>query len=197
MGVLGEHINKAFTYPQDVASVCKSFKIASLMQPADFSDDDYKKNMGKKMLWETYMKTYMNRVDLLESNTRAIYAIIRGQCSPIMQSKLESLENYEARSDKCDCIWLIHQGIAHRLEGMRNVFISLVSVWNDFLRFPARTTPDPAQLSQGLSDQGLSIRTLWGRFGPFLLQMDPHQDLVMAQVREDSSYVLTKEEYVE
>jgi hypothetical protein len=128
VGVLGEHITKTFTYPQDVASVRKSFKIMPLVQPAELSDDDYKK-MGKKMIWEASMKTYRKRVVFLEGNTRAIYAIVWGHCSPMMQSKLESLENYEEKkSDKCDCIWLIQeiQGIPHRFEGTRNVFISKV-----------------------------------------------------------------------
>jgi hypothetical protein len=58
IGVLGEHINKTFTYPQTVASVCKSFKAVPIVQPADLSEDDYKK-MGKKMIWEAPMKTYM------------------------------------------------------------------------------------------------------------------------------------------
>jgi hypothetical protein len=102
--------------------VCKSFKIVPLVQPAELSDDDYKK-MGKKMIWEASMKTYMKRVDFLEGNTRAIYTIVWGQCSSMMQFKLESLENYEEKSYKCDCIWLIQeiQGITHRFEGTRNV----------------------------------------------------------------------------
>jgi hypothetical protein len=92
IGVLGEHINKTFTYLQDTASVCKSFKVMPLVQPADLSEDDYKK-MGKKMIWEASMKTYMKQVNFLEGNTRAIYTIFWGQCSPMMQSKVESLEN--------------------------------------------------------------------------------------------------------
>jgi hypothetical protein len=136
VGVLGKHINKTFTYPQDVSSECKSFKIVSLVQPAELSDNDYKK-MGKKMIWEASMKTYMKRVNFLEGNTRASYEIIWGQCSPMMQSKLESLENYEEKSGKCDCIWLIQeiQGIIHRFEGTRNVFISLDDAWSDYYAF--------------------------------------------------------------
>jgi hypothetical protein len=71
IGVLGEHINKTFTYPQDVSSVCKSFKIVSPVQPADLSEEDYKK-MGKKMIWQASMKIYIKQVDLLEGNTGAI-----------------------------------------------------------------------------------------------------------------------------
>jgi hypothetical protein len=82
VGVLGEHINKTFTYPQDVASICKSFEIVPLVQPANLSKEEYEGDMGKKMIWETSMKTYMKRVDLMESNTRAIYAIVWGAMQP-------------------------------------------------------------------------------------------------------------------
>jgi hypothetical protein len=67
----GRAHQQTFTYLQDVASVCKSFKVVPLLQPADLSEDDYKK-MGKKMIWEASMKTYMKQVNLLEGNTRAI-----------------------------------------------------------------------------------------------------------------------------
>jgi hypothetical protein len=88
--VLEEHINKTFSYPQDVASVCKSFEIVQLVQPANLTKTEYDEDMGKKMIWETSMKNYMKRKDLMESNAIAIHAIVWGQCSPMMQSKLES-----------------------------------------------------------------------------------------------------------
>jgi hypothetical protein len=37
MGVLDEHINKTFDYPQDVASVCDSFEIKPLVQPSNLT----------------------------------------------------------------------------------------------------------------------------------------------------------------
>ncbi len=66
VGVLEEHVNKTFTYPQDLASICKSFVITELVQPANLSKEEYEQDMGKKMIWETRMKTYMKRVDLLD-----------------------------------------------------------------------------------------------------------------------------------
>jgi hypothetical protein len=98
VGVLEEHMNKTFDYPQDVASVCKSFDIKPPTMPANLEKFVYEGDMGKRMIWETAMKTYMKRSDKLESNTRAIYAIVWGQCSPMMQSKLESLDEYTERS---------------------------------------------------------------------------------------------------
>ena len=92
VGVLEEHINKTFTYPQDVASVCKNFKVTELEQPKNLTKEEYEGDMGKRMIWETAMKSYMKRIDMMESNLRGIYAIVWGQCSPMMQSKLESLD---------------------------------------------------------------------------------------------------------
>ncbi len=80
------------------------------------------------------MRTYMNRVDYLASNSRASYASFWGQCSPMMQSKLESLDAYSTKSTACDCIWILKeiQGITHKFEGTRNVFISLDDAWSGY-----------------------------------------------------------------
>jgi hypothetical protein len=124
IGVLEEHINKTFAYPQqDAASLRKSFEIVPLVQPQNLMKTEYEEDMGKKMMWETSMQMYMKRMDLMKSNTRAIYAIIWGQCSPMMQSKLESLDHSDMKSTACDWVWLLQeiQGITHRLEGTRNV----------------------------------------------------------------------------
>jgi hypothetical protein len=48
-GVLEEHINKTFTYPQDVALVCKSFEIVALVQPTNLTKEEYEGDiMGGK-----------------------------------------------------------------------------------------------------------------------------------------------------
>jgi hypothetical protein len=89
------------------------------------------------MMWETSMEMYMKQTNLMESNTRAIYAIVWGQCSPMMQSKLKSLDHYDTKSIKCDCVWLLQEieGITHRFEGTRNVFISLDDAWESYYAY--------------------------------------------------------------
>ena len=40
VGVLEEHINKTFTFPQDVASVCKIFKVVQPVQPKNLEKEE-------------------------------------------------------------------------------------------------------------------------------------------------------------
>ena len=66
LGVLNEYINKSFTYPQDVASVCTSFKLTPPVQPKDLTDDEYVNNKTKKTIWETQVKSHVKRLETLE-----------------------------------------------------------------------------------------------------------------------------------
>jgi hypothetical protein len=113
---------------------------------------------------------------------------------PMIQSKLVSLENYEAKSNQRDCIWLIQerQGITRRFEGTRNVFISLDDVWSDYHSF---RQGQHQTLYEHLKDFQTRVQVL-EYYGTVFGADGPHQDTVIAQVREDSSFVLTEEKYV-
>jgi hypothetical protein len=86
------------------------------------------------MVYDAMIKTYVKRIEALESNARVIFAVIWGQCSPMMQSKLETLDSFEEKSVQCDCTWILKeiQGITHRFEGTRNIFISLDDAWHQY-----------------------------------------------------------------
>jgi hypothetical protein len=182
-GMLEEHINKIFTYPQDVASICKTFAIIALVQPPNLTDEEYKTDMGKKKMWEETMKTFIKRINSQESNARAIYAIVWGQCSPMMQFKLESLDDYEARSDACDCAWILKeiQGITHRFEGTHNVFISLDDAWSNYYAY---RQGNRQTLHEFLKDyQGL-VQVL-KHYGVALGAEGPYQDVLKAKIKKD------------
>jgi hypothetical protein len=180
VGVLDEHINKTFTYPQDVASICKTFAISTLKQPPNLTDDEYTKDRGKKMIWQESMKTFIKRTNYQESNARAIYAIVWGQCSHMMQSKVESLDDYTTKSEACDCSWILKeiQGITHRFEGTRNVFISLDDAWANYYAYQQGTQQT---LHEYLKDyQGL-VQVL-EHYGAALGAEAPYQDALKAQI---------------
>lgn len=85
LGMTEELINKTFAYPQDVAFLCKTLVTATLVQVvANLTKAEDNGDMGKKIVWELSMKTYLKWINLLDSNKRSIYAIVWGQCSPMM-----------------------------------------------------------------------------------------------------------------
>jgi hypothetical protein len=82
VGALNEHINKTFEHPKDVASLCKSFVLTVIPQSPNLSPIVCTTDMGAKMIWETKMKSFMNRKEKMESNLRAIFSALWGAVQP-------------------------------------------------------------------------------------------------------------------
>ena len=184
VGVLDEHINKTFEYPQDITSVSKSFKLTVLTQPANLTKEEYEGNMGKKLIWETLMKNYLKRLDRMEGNLRAIYAIVWGQSSPMMQSKLKSLKDYTSKCTVYDCIWLLReiQGTTHRFEGTRYVFLSLDDAWSRY--YNQRQGPQQS-IHDYLKDFQALIQVL-EHYGAALGGDGPYLSAIMTQVEANA-----------
>jgi len=132
--MLADHVNKTFDYPQDVISMCKPpYSLQAISLPREPTEAEMQV-ASKRFIWESEMKMYMNRKLKQESNRLALFSVIWGQCSPLMQAKLESLTMYQERRDGTDCRWLINeiQGITHRFEGTRYVYLSLDDAWTEY-----------------------------------------------------------------
>jgi hypothetical protein len=138
LGVLEEYINKTVSYPQDVASICTTFAFTPPTRPTISKEAyDDETDVSQKMEFNAKLKTYMKRVEAIEGNSRIIYSVIWGQCSQMMQSKLETLPSYEKMRTNCDCASILKeiQGITHRFEGTRNIFVSLDDAWHRYYIF--------------------------------------------------------------
>jgi hypothetical protein len=59
------------------------------------------------MICKEEIKAYVNRLGVLRGNMAAIFAVALGQCSKAMKAKLKSLSDFETRSKKNDCHWLL------------------------------------------------------------------------------------------
>jgi len=78
--------------------------------------------------WEKEMTNYILQKNVLESNTKAAYTIIWGQCSEALRAKVKSSSGYVSKSTACDCKWLLKtiHGIMLCFNGQRKIhhFIS-------------------------------------------------------------------------
>jgi len=109
----------------------------------------------------------------------------------MMQSKIESLEGYKNKNVECDCIWLLKeiQGITHRFEGTRNVFISLDDAWSAY--YSCRQGKDQTLHEYLKVFQGL-VQVL-EHYGAAIGAEGPYQDSVKIQIMSESPHLTTGE----
>jgi hypothetical protein len=60
-----------------------------------------------EMMRNEEIKANVNRLGVLRGNLAAIFAVAIGQCSNAMKVKLKLLKEFQARSKKNDCHWLL------------------------------------------------------------------------------------------
>jgi hypothetical protein len=99
----------------------------------------------------------------------------------MMQSKLRSLNNYESKSNGCDCIWLLKEirGITHRFEGTRNIFISLGDAWSNYYGYKQS---NDQTLHEYLKDFQSLVQVL-EHYGAVMGTVGPYIDLVKEAVK--------------
>ena len=146
---LGEYVAKSMKYAGDMMPLTKQLILPTIDEPEDL--DSNKTSKLKIALWERKVAGYSVRLDHLESNLKAAYAVIWGQCSEAMKAKLKSLPDFTKHDKDSDCIWLLKEikGIMLRFEGQRYIFLSLYDAHHAYYHY--RQGPD-ISLSKYLED---------------------------------------------
>jgi len=122
---LGEYIAKKLKYPGNMASLTKDFVRPEIPKPTELEVSET--NRIVIAIWEKKVSAYCPRTDYLDSNLKTAYAVIWGQCSEAMKAKLSSLDDFETKSHKSDCVWILKEikGITYCFEGQRYTYLSL------------------------------------------------------------------------
>ncbi|KAL7563157.1 hypothetical protein ACA910_014436 [Epithemia clementina (nom. ined.)] len=122
---LGKYIAKTMKYHGNMAPLMKDLKLPVLKMPPKLPASET--NWLKVAVWEKTVASYCARVDYLNHNLKAVYAIIWGQCSDAMKAKLKSLPKFETKNQANNCIWLLNKikAITYQFEGQRLLYLSL------------------------------------------------------------------------
>jgi hypothetical protein len=123
---LGEYASNKLKYPEDLKSMFGETMAAPfIVEPADLSDKATKR---EEIIWEASLKSFARRTEELRSNLTNIYAVIWGQCSEAMRTKLRALNDFSTQNSVNNCIWILNEikGVAHQFDTKRNVFLSLL-----------------------------------------------------------------------
>jgi hypothetical protein len=87
--------------------------------PGDPTDD---------MIFKEEIKEYVNRLRGMKDNMATIQAVLWGQCSESMKSKVKSIDGYDDRATANDCFWLLKQvkAVTLQFDQKRNGFLSIM-----------------------------------------------------------------------
>jgi Zinc knuckle len=124
--VLGEYAAKNLKHPEDLKSIFEENMTApKIEEPPDLPATPTKR---QEVIWEASLKSYSRRVEELRSNLTTLYAVIWGQCSEAMRTKIRALDNYNVESHANNCTWLLNEikGVTHQFDTKRNIFLSLL-----------------------------------------------------------------------
>ena len=83
---------------------CTNFKTKHI--PKDLTTIEEGSKIKMKM-WEIRVKKYMDREEVLTENTKKLYGIVIGQCTPPLRSTIKHDEEYGIKSLYFDTLWLL------------------------------------------------------------------------------------------
>lgn len=102
---LANYVGRVFKQGTDVKIAVEHLTIPIVIMPLDI--DELNCTKTEKCIWEKQVDQYVKRLDQLEENIRTLYSLIWGQCSEVMQAKLEAMPEYAVASNDNDGVELL------------------------------------------------------------------------------------------
>jgi Zinc knuckle len=158
------YCKKNLRFSEDLAGLFADPMVEPRILPPDDPGDNATKL--QEALWTEQVKTYSKRIDTLRSNLAATHAVIWGQCSEAMKSKIKSITGYKGKADADDCFWLLQQikAVTLLFDEKRNPFISAMDALKGFLNCRQNATQTPSEYLEELKGWADTIEYRGGTF---------------------------------
>jgi hypothetical protein len=108
---LAGHIGKTYRYGNDIRLAIQNLSLTILEVPKDLPDSATKAELR---IWEKKIDEFVRRDLHFEENMQTLYSLVWGQCSDVMQARLEALDDYDAMSEKGDSLALLKRSSGPR-----------------------------------------------------------------------------------
>ena len=103
---IGNYVSISWPFGEDIAHVLEHSKKPEIPEPDDLTSEESKKEW-KIRVWNQKVDRYALRIDTLEENMGAMFALIKDGTSKIMKAKLRSKSGYEKAVKEKDVLWLL------------------------------------------------------------------------------------------
>jgi hypothetical protein len=94
------HVGETYRYGNDVRLAVQNLTATVMDVPKDLADTA---TNAQKRIWEKKIDEFVKR----EQNMQTLYSLIWGQCSDVMQARVEALSNYDTMSESGDSLALL------------------------------------------------------------------------------------------
>ena len=127
------HVKKTMKYAEDLSTFFGDEMLAPEIErpakPGPQADE------VDEAIWKEELKEHVKQVRVLKGNLATMMAVIWGQCSEAMKSKLKSHDDYKDRYSKNDCLWMLKEikAVTLQFDAKRNAFISAMDTRANFL----------------------------------------------------------------
>lgn len=98
------YVGRTFKYGGDMQIAVENLELPSIEIPTDPPDDASKTELR---IWEKGVDEHVRRINYLKENVKTLYSLIWGQCTDIMQQKVEAMEDFEVMSAAGDGMLLL------------------------------------------------------------------------------------------
>jgi hypothetical protein len=98
------HVGKTYRYGNDIWLAVQNLTTTVMDVPKDLADTA---TNVQKRIWKKKVDEFVKRELYFEENMQTLYSLIWGQCSDVMQARVEALSDYDTMSESGDSLALL------------------------------------------------------------------------------------------
>jgi hypothetical protein len=99
------HVGKTYRYGNNVRLAVQNLTAMVMDIPKDLANTA---TNAQKRIWEKKINKFVKRELYFEENMQTLYSLIWGQCSDVMQARVEALSDYDTMSESGNSLALLN-----------------------------------------------------------------------------------------
>ena len=134
---LGRYAAEYFSNARDVKAMLKALREVEFIEP---EDPPFSSTRTTVKIWEREVELFIDRKANYDENKWSLYAVIIGQCSPSLKSRLKGNTSFENWDNTHDCVAVLKESKLRHLEPIRQQrLFSGVIPFNETVSFQSQT----------------------------------------------------------
>ena len=161
MEELGKYVPHTYKNGEDIQDLVRNLKETIVVRPAKAEKND--KDPTNKRICEKQLEEYVKGLNLYDSNKKSIYSVIWNQYSPALQTRMDSLKDYNDIERRSDCLKL--RSSVYQFETQAYIHESMLKTKEGIYRMKQKKDESTNGYRKRFREQLEMIRHYQGLFG--------------------------------